>query len=112
MWFSAQGVGRDGVTNMDVVKSLVAEAGCVMVRGLREMVGSVVVVAEGSAVAVGVADVVRRWVVVDVYDEEDDSGEAERVLVRDNVQARARSDMLAAHGYPPKDERAHNEPLT
>ena len=73
MWFSAQGAGRDGVTNMDVVRSALAEVGCVLVRRLREVVGSVVVVAEAVAEDVP-DDVVRGWVAVDEYDEEDDSG--------------------------------------
>ena len=77
MWFSGQGGGRDGVTNMDVVTSALAEVGRVVVAvgGLREMVGwavnvwvptelEIVVVEEGCRLAEGVADVVRRRVAV------------------------------------------------
>ena len=88
MWFSAQGAGRDGVTNMDAVKSALAEVGCVLARGLREMVGSVVVVAEAVAEDVP-DDVVRRWVAVD----EEDEGEAGSVLVRVDGQPCARCEM-------------------
>ena len=67
MWFSAQGA-RDGVTNMDVVTSPLAEVRRVMVvlGRLREVVGWAVVVAERSAVAEVVAVVVGSFVAVNV----------------------------------------------
>ena len=68
MWFSGQRAGRDGVTNMDVVTSALAEVGrvLVVVMGLREVVGWAVVVVEWSAVAEDVAVTVWWLVAVDV----------------------------------------------
>ena len=89
MWFSAQAEGRDGVTNMDVVASALAEVRRVLVvvvewavaveaprltvtaKGLREKMGWAVedrVVVEDVAVVVGwdVAVVVSSFVAVDV----------------------------------------------
>ena len=89
MWFSRQAEGRDGVTNMDVVASALAEVGRVLVvvvewavaveaprltvaaRWLREKMGWAVedrVVVEDVAVVVGwdVALVASSFVGVDV----------------------------------------------
>ena len=96
MWFSAQGAGRDGVTNMDVVASALAEVGrvLVVVVGLRE-----------GGVAVAGLDVVG-------VRDGDTVAESAAATVLVKVQPIVRCPMLAAHGYPPEDERAHREPLT
>ena len=104
---------------MGAVTSALTEVGrvLVVVMGLGEKVGWAVVVAERSAVTEDVVEAVAeavgvRGAVAVGLDMVDGDMVAENVNDTVPVHPCARSEMFDAHGYPPKDERAHIEPLT